>query len=213
MEGKTGLIEKYSIYFLYIIFAVGIVGHSIEYTYDLMIALTPLTLFITSSVMIFNLALQKQKKYFIWFVIVFISTFVCEIVGVETGLIFGNYVYGETLDFKLFDVPIIIGINWTLVITGSIMISKFCNNQFLVFLIVPVLATLFDFVLEPVAIKLDYWSWKSGTIPLYNYVSWFIISLLAFGFYKFLKIELNSRIAKHYYFIQLVFFAVLLITV
>ena len=213
MEGKTGLIEKYSIYFLYIIFAVGIVGHSIEYSFDLMISLTPLTLFITSSVLIFNISLHKEKKYFVWFAVVFVSTFICEIVGVKTGLIFGNYVYGETLGFKLFDVPIIIGINWTLVITGSIMISKFCKNKYLVFLIVPALATFFDFILEPVAIKLDYWSWQNGTIPLYNYVSWFVISLISFGLYKFLKIEMNSRIAKHYYFIQLVFFAVLLITV
>ncbi len=212
MEGKKNIIEKYSIYFLYIIFAVGIVGHSIDYTHDLMIQLTPLTLFITSSVLVINIALQKEKKYFLWFAIVFISTFICEIIGVETGLIFGNYIYGETLGLKLFEVPVIIGINWTLVITGSIMIAKFCKNKFLLFLIVPALATVFDFVLEPVAIKLDYWNWQNGIIPLYNYVSWFVISLLSFALYRILKIELDSKIAKHYYFIQIVFFTVLLIT-
>lgn len=212
MERKIGLIEKYSIYFLYIMFAVGTVGHSIDYTYGLMIALTPFVLFLTTSVVIINIALQRQPKYFIWFAIVFISTFISEIIGVETGLIFGDYAYGETLGLKIFDVPIIIGINWTLVITGSVMIAKFFKNKFLVFLIVPTLTTFFDFILEPVAIQFDYWSWQNGTIPLYNYVSWFVISFLAFGLYKLLKIEVNSKIAKQFYFIQLIFFAILSVT-
>jgi putative membrane protein len=36
--------------------------------------------------------------------------------GVHTGILFGNYKYGNALGLKLNDVPILIGINWFIVV-------------------------------------------------------------------------------------------------
>lgn len=37
----------------------------------------------------------------------------------------------------------------------------------------------FDWLMEPVAIRLGYWKWGGdGSIPLFNYACWFIVSLL-----------------------------------
>ena len=35
-----------------------------------------------------------------------------------------------------------------------------------------------DFFIEPIAISLDFWSWKYDTIPLQNYLGWFLIAFL-----------------------------------
>jgi bisanhydrobacterioruberin hydratase len=43
------------------------------------------------------------------FVLVYISGFVIESVGVNTGLIFGEYIYGGTLGYQIFETPLIIG--------------------------------------------------------------------------------------------------------
>jgi putative membrane protein len=53
-----------------------------------------------------------------------------EVVGVKTGLIFGEYKYGSTLGIKLFEVPLIIGFNWVFVILGSISISRLITKMF-----------------------------------------------------------------------------------
>ncbi len=37
---------------------------------------------------------------------------------------------------------------------------------------------LMDLLIEPVAIHLGYWSWTGGDIPIQNYLSWFVISLV-----------------------------------
>ena len=39
-----------------------------------------------------------------------------EAIGVNTGLLFGTYEYGANLGFKIFGVPLIIGVNWTVLI-------------------------------------------------------------------------------------------------
>jgi putative membrane protein len=40
------------------------------------------------------------------------------------------------------------------------------------------IATCFDIILEPAAVKLQFWSWENGVIPLFNYICWFSISVI-----------------------------------
>jgi putative membrane protein len=71
---------------------------------------------------------------------------------------------------------------------------------------VGLLATLFDFVIEPVAIKLGYWQWHTATIPRLNYLCWFIISAaLAYVFRK-LNFNNHNQFAVHLFAIQILFF-------
>ena len=83
------------------------------------------------------------------------------------------------------------------------------DNILLAALLTATLAVIFDIILEPVAVKLNYWTWENGIIPLRNYFAWFAIgfsfSLLA----SFMKISFNYVFLEHYYFIQLLFFILL----
>ena len=72
------------------------------------------------------------------------------------------------------------------------------------------LATLFDFIIEPVAVKLGYWHWlDDGAIPFYNYTCWFFISIILLTVFRLLPFDKNNRLAVHLFIIQVLFFLLL----
>lgn len=209
MERQKDL-TKYSEWIIYILFFVGAFAHPIEFLKPIMIALTPFTLLITTSIIVLNLLFEKNKKLFFWLTIFFILTMLVEIIGVSTKIIFGNYVYGNVLGLKFFDVPIIIGFNWVLIILGAIQTSqKIFNNNILILLSSSFLTLIFDIVLEPVAIKLNYWSWNNNIIPFQNFIAWFLISFFSVIVFALLKIEIKNLIILKYFWVQFVFFFIL----
>lgn len=209
MERKTALTDRIASIIIYVVFSVGVVGHLIPATYPLMLRITPYVLLIMGHLLILRFAAGKNVKVLLWIIIVFLFTFMLEVIGVKTGYIFGNYSYGNTLGAKFLDVPIIIGFNWTFIILGAISISqKVSSNKYIVIISAAIMALLFDMVLEPVAVKLNYWSWAGGIIPLKNYISWFLIAALStFLFYK-MKLKV-SFLPGIYFVVQLVFFLIL----
>lgn len=212
MEAKKIIISKKEIIFLYVIFFVGIFGHLYGPLHNWMISLTPLTLLLTGSIVLFYSYRTSTNKFFVWALTTYFITFILEVVGVKTGLIFGDYFYGSTLGIKIFDVPLIIGFNWVFVILGSITVSKLITkNHFLSAIISAFIALIFDLILEPIVIRLNYWTWTEGVIPLQNYFAWFIIALLSSLGFNNSKINVGSKISMHFLFIQFVFFIILLI--
>jgi len=114
----------------------------------------------------------------LWFAGASVATFLVEVLGVATGAIFGPYHYLDVLGFSLAGVPLIIGLNWVLAVWGihSAIRAVFPGwSRWALALLTGVGCILFDIVLEPVAIKLGYWVWHDGTIPLQNYLAWGII--------------------------------------
>ena len=210
MERPDFLNQNKLIIILYTIFFVGLIGHIIPDLRFLMLVLTPYTLLLTGTFVLYFTYKKGELKFLIWSLTIYVLTFILEVIGTKTGIIFGNYVYGNTLGFKLFGVPLIIGFNWALVILGAISLSEQIDkNIFLRSLLTGTLAVLFDLVLEPVAIKLDYWNWMSGLIPLSNYYSWFAISFIASLLYDLMKIRIKERLPEVYFMIQLIFFVLL----
>ncbi len=202
--------KYFHIIFLIVIFTVGIIGHLITAFRPLMITLTPLTLSITA-IWTFYFSYRKNNNHFIiWCTLTFLFTFVIEVIGVKTGLIFGNYSYGNSLGLKLFDVPLLIGINWLFVILGTIQLAqRISESKIIIALLTGAFASVFDYFLEPVAIKLDYWNWKNELIPIQNYIMWFMIGFILSYFYQILKIKTNRNTAEFYFIIQLIFFLLL----
>jgi putative membrane protein len=212
MEAKKIIISNKEITFLYIIFFVGIVGHLYDPLRNLMLLLTPATLFLTGLIVLFYSYKSSTNNLLLWASFTYIITFILEVVGVKTGLIFGEYNYGSTLGIKLFDVPLIIGFNWVFVILGSISISRLLTgNIFLSSIISALIAFIFDLILEPIAIKLNYWSWSEGIIPLQNYLAWFVIAFISAFCFNYLNVKVNSKISLHSILVQFIFFVTLLI--
>lgn len=205
---RTQNLKKYKEeYFLYLIFTVGIIGHLIDPLLPIMLYLTPFTLLLTTSVVLYKSYKSSGKLFLYWIIITYVITFFLEVLGVKTGIVFGEYLYGSTLGLKLLEVPLIIGFNWVFVILGAISTAKLITkNNLIVSLIAAAIAVIFDFILEPVAIKLDYWQWSDNIIPLQNYAAWFVIAFFSSFFYTKLKVTIESKISIHYLSIQFVFF-------
>ena len=204
------MIKKKEEYFIYIMYFVGIVGHLISSSLPLMKTLTPFTLLLTGGVVLFFAKKNSDTKLLNWVAITYVITLVLEIIGAKTGLIFGNYSYGNTLGLKLFDVPLIIGFNWVLVVMGAIKLSqKFFSDEFFVALFTGIFAVIFDSFLEPIAVKLDYWSWQNNYIPIQNYVAWFVIAFLFSVIFQKMKIEIKSDLPEKYFLTQFTFFLIL----
>lgn len=146
-----------------------------------------------------------SRKFIIVFLSVTLIGFSSEILGVNTGIIFGNYAYSDVLGFSLFGVPFIIGVNWAMVVLGTYSLSQlivsskfwpvYLNRSIVSITLAAGLATLFDYLLEPVAIHLNFWQWQGGNIPLLNYISWFAVSLIALIVLNKTKIQENKMAA------------------
>jgi len=149
------------------------------------------------------------KKYTLTLILIFSLGYLCEVIGVNKGWIFGNYTYSENLGLSVLNVPIIIGINWAILTMGAWQIIKYIKvNKYLQIILGASLMVLFDFIMEPVAVELNFWSWENGIIPLYNYISWFGISIITM-YFCFTFLNTNKGIVKQVFVAQLIFFLIL----
>ena len=71
------------------------------------------------------------------------------------------------------------------------------------------LAVLFDWVIEPVAIRLGYWQWTDGEVPWSNYYSWWGVSALILTLFHLLTFKKQNLFAVHLLLIQFMFFMLL----
>lgn len=212
MERKKTLKLSKEEIFLFLIYTVGIIGHLTNALLDYMILLTPLTLLLTGGIVLLSTINNSKKNFIIWAIVTYIITFTLEVIGVKSGMIFGSYRYGDVLGVKFLNVPLIIGFNWIMVILGAILLTeKILNNKFLITITASLLATIFDFFLEPTAIKLGYWNWSDTSVPLQNYFAWFIISLLFTVLYFKMKINVNTDLPIKFFLIQFIFFIILFV--
>jgi len=195
---------------LILFFSVGAFGHLYEPLRMLMIQFTKYFLLMISFILSYYTFSHNDKKNIAWFTVTYVLTYLSEIIGVHTGLIFGNYNYGNVLGMKIFGVPPIIGLNWVFVILGSLQLAnKISSNNFFKIILASALAVIFDLILEPVAIKLDYWKWLEGQIPVYNYISWFVIAFTASFFFIKFKIDLKTELLYKFFLIQFFFFLII----
>jgi putative membrane protein len=111
---------------------------------------------------------------------------IAESIGVKTGVLFGSYSYGTVLGISVLAVPLLVGVLWIFVSWLGLAIAQMTNAWVgVVFAVVWIV--LYDVFLEPFAVATGMWSWDSGTIPLRNYFTWFVLSLLFIGILKYKK--------------------------
>lgn len=158
---------------------------------------------------------EERKNFLSYSIIIVLSGFLIELIGHDTGLVFGEYKYGPLLSIKLGGVPIAIGFAWLSTLLASLALFQrtklylvLTGRNFWKAFVVGVLMMLFDAFMEPAAIKLKYWTWEIGIVPLQNYLAWFVFgTLFAYiGFRMKVFIRLSPIFAFHVYLAQLIFF-------
>lgn len=187
------------------------------------IRLTPIHLLLMGG-LIFYTQYDISEGICVLFLSCLFLGYLFEVIGTSTGLLFGNYSYGQSLGGVMYNVPVIIGVNWFIIIycCGIIVSMIFSylgritsieakvQSPLLKFLSVVIdgatLAVFIDWFLEPAAVKLGYWQWVSGEIPPFNYFCWFIVSSIFLTIFQFCKFPRRNKFAVNLLLIQLMFF-------
>lgn len=204
--------------------AIGLTG-LLYFDKSFFIQATPINLLLSFALLIWTQN-EKDKQFLFFFFACFIIGFAAEVIGVNTGMLFGNYTYGNVLGLKIKNVPLLIGVNWFIIIYCcgiSIhtllmkMISRIAADTgkppyslkaLSVIVDGATMAVFFDWLMEPVAIRLGYWSW-AGPIPFFNYLCWFAVSGLLLTIFHFIKFDKQNKFAVNLLLIQLMFFLLL----
>lgn len=205
---------RYFIALLAILHLVGVLGLSITRTRDIFLLLCPIQLLIT---VIGLIILHDKENGRIWLFLIpaGIMGWAIEVAGVATGLIFGHYRYGPPLGPALLGVPVMIGVNWAvLVYCVSSLAAPLPYPAWVRCLAAGLLLTLFDFLMEPAATQLGFWTWQDAHIPMQNYLAWFATGTLLSGLYFLIlnkKQQIKtSPVAGAILVVQAVFFALVM---
>ncbi|WP_378185877.1 carotenoid biosynthesis protein [Aquimarina sp. W85] len=200
---------RISIFLLWLFNISGIIGIAMGYE-TWFLPLTPLNLIIS---FVFILIHHEMRGgLFLALLIPFILGMVSELAGVNFGLIFGNYSYGENLGAKLYGVPWIIGVNWaTLTYCTAAIARQITQRLPLAALIGSLLMVLLDLVIEQVAPRFDFWEFNQGIVPLQNYVGWLVVAFLAHILFQKTIKSFSLTLSLHIYLTMLVFFLTFLV--
>jgi len=188
---------------------------------------TPVNLLLMLALLLWTQT-EKNKYFFLFLVSCFSIGIIVEMIGVHTRVLFGDYSYGNVLGPKVQEVPLMIGVNWFIIIyCCGISIHMFLMmiinrisadsgkspmvlKALSVIIDGATLAVFFDWLMEPVAVKLGYWTWNGdGSVPFYNYICWFLVSILLLIIFHFAKFNKQNKFAVNLLLIQLMFFLIL----
>jgi len=206
---KNNPSENRYITLLILFYFFGLLGMCLPAYSAFFLPLTPLNLFLTMFVF-YKVNNNFSKRFLLLSLLIFLFGFSVEGIGVATGVLFGNYSYGSAFGFKIFETPVMIGINWLFLSLSTYGIVQYFTKKAVWLILLPaLLMTSLDFLVEPVAMKLGFWSWENDIIPLQNYVMWFLTSLIIHGIINLFNPKINPKISFIIIGIQVLFFGVL----
>lgn len=188
---------------------IGWVGLNFTEYPSIFVLLTPVNILVTVAVI--ASFVQPFNKKFGWFMLLSsVFGWLVEFVGVHSGRLFGSYEYVNLAGPALFEIPLIIGVNWFLLsyaIANLLDIIKI-NNIYLFTFLGAAAMVLLDVFIEPFAVEFKLWEWATltGMPALQNYIAWFFVSIFIFVLYKKMKFKQTNRVAALSLGVMLLFF-------
>lgn len=163
------------------------------------------------------------KRAVTFFLLAGMLGFIFEVWGLRGGTFFGGrYVYNGN-EIKFWGVPYFIPIYWSVFIYTAYTIS----NSFLVWLgrekpkknttkpallillvaLDGILNVLLDLIMDPVQVRAGSWTWLSHGayfgVPIGNFIGWFIVTVLATGFFRLYEYIKPAKVATEAYLLLL----------
>lgn len=168
--------------------------------------LTPMNLVLTAVAMLAFSGLDR-RTIAVGLLLGTLGYFV-EVLGVHTGRVFGSYAYGDVLGVKVANVPLLIGLNWSMLVFAiGAPLTRLRWPVWSKVLAGSAAMVALDLLIEPVAVHLGFWSWEGGVIPLRNYVAWSAVSVVFFAVYFLVPVRRDNPLAPYVLLAQVVFFA------
>ena len=201
-ENKTGVQIFFAIFY-----TVGIIGLSLPWFRDFFINLIPLALILSIFALIIFHQSSNNHKIIVIFAIIGVFSFFVEVAGVKTQEIFGPYTYGKGLGVKIFDTPLLIGINWMFMVYCSAVLARKITSGYLSVVVSSIIMLIYDVVLEQAAPLIDMWKWKGNVIPLQNYIAWFLLAFIFQSVLSWSKVKFSNQLVGVILLCQTLFFA------
>ncbi len=201
-----------SILIVVVTHVVGMVGFVSPWQ-ELFISLTPFHLLLSAGLLLAN---QEDKSKNFWFAVVGVvaAGYLVELLGIQTGVIFGEYSYDRALGPKIGDTPPVIGVNWMMLVVAVAALVSRINTPFVIKAMLGAMVLVgIDYLIEPVAIAYDFWHWHQATVPTHNYLGWLITAFIFFGVYLSVVKNKSNPLAWILLLMQIIFFGVLNFTV
>lgn len=204
---------------LLIIYTVGIIGVLTPWSKEFML-LTPFNLLASLAFLIWA-EKAKSNTIYIGLILAGVLGWAVEAVSVNTDVIFGAYSYGGTLGWGIVGTPLMMAVNWAMLIYASIAVCNyfifswqvgFCRRMMTSILSATMMVGL-DFLIEPAAVKYDFWEWANVgqyfTAPLQNYLAWWGISFVLIFLLQPLFLQSKNSAGWVLLVLQAVFFGIL----
>ncbi len=121
MKSKKLQIQKPTEILLWV-YGVGLAGMLLPFSRELFMMITPLNLLFATLFLFWGR--WPAGRVIVTGFFIAIASFFVEALGVNTGRIFGAYSYGRTLGPALLNTPLIIGLNWFLLIYCTNVIGR-----------------------------------------------------------------------------------------
>ena len=208
MERKTHF-YKIALALLVAMHIAGMIGLQHPVSSPLFQQLIAFNLLVTAAI-VFYFHSDFNRHFILFSIITFLTGFFIEVIGVATGQIFGIYTYGATLGLKWLQVPLLIGLNWlVLIYCTNVITDKLPFPWWVKALAGACLMVALDFFIEPMAMQYDMWAWQDNQVPFQNYIGWFIASLVLSGLFHIFRFSKKNAVAMLVYAIQLLFFMAL----
>jgi len=210
MERPKSLTNILPITAIILFHVVGIIGFSLPMWRDLFIYMVPYHLLLMLMAIFYSYG-RTSVRLSIFFLLTYVLGYASEWVGVHKGWFFGNYTYGRTLGLQVSGIPLLIGVNWFLLIfsAGTLVQKTGMRNKALRIICGAVLLVLLDICIEPVAMRFNYWDWANDIIPFKNYLCWFLLSLIMLSLYESFRFKRLNYAAPILLAMQFIFFLAL----
>ena len=159
----------------------GVVQYALGLSY--VMTMLPVILAVIAATMIITWPLQPKKKLYLSITVMAIG-FISELIGVNTGIIFGEYKYGTLMGWEIAGTPLLIAIAWLIVTLAAWNIAKLGGfGSFATIVLAASITVLFDLLLEQFATAYGLWTWSNSIIPIKNYATWFAVSAIIFSIF------------------------------
>lgn len=196
-----------SIFLLISTYLAGLIGIASN-IHPAFIQLTPFSLLLSFAIIVFNYP-GERRHIVLYSIGTFLWGYGMEVMGVQTGFPFGVYAYGSVFGWKVFDTPLLIGVNWFLVSYGTGVLINYLipsGDRIIKIITGSYFLVILDIIIEPIAIKYNFWSWDLGHPPVQNYVGWFFVGLPPMIFFFWLWPKAKDSIGLLFIIMQYIFF-------
>jgi uncharacterized membrane protein len=113
--------------------------------------------------------------------------FGAEVVAVHTGFPFGHYAYSGTLGARLWGVPVVVALAWTMFAWPAALAARRVVSGFVARVVVGAWALAsWDLFLDPQMVAAGHWRWRApsphlpgvDSVPLTNNAGWLLLGVL-----------------------------------